>query len=155
MPERTPIRRACPRDAAAVSQLLWDFNTEFETQVPDVPALIQRWERMLARDDVLVLLADNDAGFAFLTLWPTPYWNGPLAQLEELYVAPELRGQGIGGELLTGALAECRRSGAQEMLINVDEIDHGARRFYERHGFSNYELGQDYRMLCYIRELES
>ena len=38
------------------------------------------------------------------------------------------------------------------MHINVDEPDSGARRLYERHGFSNYELGQDYRMLCYVRE---
>lgn len=153
MPEPAAIRRACPPDAAAVAQLLRDFNTEFETSVPDAATLTRRWETLLARDDVVVLLADDDAGFAFLALRPTPYWDGPLAQLEELYVAPERRGQGIGGELLTGALAECRRRGAQEMLINVDEIDHGARRFYERHGFSNYEIGQDYRMLCYIREL--
>ncbi|WP_087116466.1 GNAT family N-acetyltransferase [Corynebacterium urinipleomorphum] len=153
MPERTPIRRACPPDAATVARLLRDFNTEFETSVPDAETLTQRWETLLGRDDVVVLLADDDAGFAFLTLRPTPYWDGPLAQLEELYIVPELRGRGIGSALIAGAVEESRRRGAQEMLINADEIDHGACRFYERHGFSNYELGQDYRMLCYIREL--
>lgn len=36
------------------------------------------------------------------------------------------------------------------MHINVDEVDHDTRRFYERHGFRNIEDGVDYRMLCYI-----
>lgn len=153
MPEPAAIRRAHPSNAATVAHLLRDFNTEFETSVPDAETLTQRWETLLGRDDIVVLLADDDTGFAFLTLRPTPYWDGPLAQLEELYIVPELRGRGIGSALIAGAVEESRRRGAQEMLINVDEIDHGARRFYERHGFSNYELGQDYRMLCYIREL--
>lgn len=153
MQERTSIRRACPHDAAAMARLLRDFNNEFDTAVPDQTTLARRWENLLAREDILVLLADDDAGFAFLTLRPTPYWDGPLAQLEELYVAPALRGRGIGSSLLVEAVAECRRRGAEEMLINVDEIDRDARRFYERHGFSIYEIGQDYRMLSYIREL--
>ena len=46
-----------------------------------------------------------------------------------------------------------RGRGAQEMHINVDEVDLGARRFYERHGFTNTEAGQEYQMLCYLREL--
>jgi hypothetical protein len=44
-----------------------------------------------------------------------------------------------------------------EIHINVDEVDTDTRRFYERHGFVNIEpgqeQGQDYRMLCYLREL--
>ena len=143
---------ALPSHAPTVARLLRDFNREFDTPVPDETTLTRRWEALLSRDDVLVLLVDESA-FAYLTFRPTPYWDGPLAQLEELYVAPDLRDRGIGSSLITEAIAECRRRGAQEMLINVDEIDNDARRFYERHGFSNYELGQDYRMLCYIREL--
>jgi len=39
------------------------------------------------------------------------------------------------------------------MPTNADEVDRGARRFDERHGFSNIEPGKDYRMLCCLREL--
>lgn len=155
MTEQNQLRSASPADADAVARMLWDFNTEFDVAVPDTDSLERRWETLLAREDVLVLIAGESAGFAFATLRPTPYWDGPLAQLEELYVVPDLRGRGIGSALLDGVVAECRQRGAEEMLINVDEIDGGARRFYERHGFSNYELGQDYKMLCYIRELKS
>ena len=147
------VSRALPSDAATVAKLLHAFNTKFDTPVPDETTLTRRWEALLAREDVLVLLA-GEVAFAFLTLRPTPYWDGPLAQLEELYVAPAHRGHGTGSTLIDEACALSRSRGAQEMLINVDEIDHDARRFYERHGFSNYEIGQDYRMLCYIRELE-
>ena len=71
--------------------------------------------------------------------------------LEELYVAPGHRGQGIGTALMGEALAVVRQRGAGEMQINVDEVDVDARRFYERHGFTNIEQGS--RMLLYIREL--
>ena len=49
--------------------------------------------------------------------------------------------------------AELDGKGVEEFQINVDEVDGGARRFYERRGFSNFEAGQDSRMLCYIKEL--
>ncbi len=71
--------------------------------------------------------------------------------LDELYVAPGHRGRGIGTQIMRRALAEIRARGAGELQINVDEVDVDARRFYERHGFTNIE--QDSRMLLYIQEL--
>ncbi|MFD4181248.1 GNAT family N-acetyltransferase [Rhodococcus sp. NPDC058514] len=149
------VRRATTADAAVVGRLLYDFNTEFETPTPSAEEFASRFEGLLTRDDVLVLLAEGvDAvGFAYLTLRPTPYGDGPLAQLEELYVRPPLRDNGIGTDLLVAALADVMGRGAIEMHINVDEVDVDTRRFYERHGFVNIEPGEDYRMLCYLREL--
>lgn len=155
------VRRATVADAAATGLLLFDFNTEFESPTPSAGEFAGRFESLLPRDDVLVLLAEETApvgspepvGFAYLTLRPTPYGDGPLAQLEELYVRPELRDRGIGTRLLLAALAEVRQRGAIEMHINVDEVDVDTRRFYERHGFVNIEPGEDYRMLFYLRQL--
>ena len=148
------VRAAGPDDARQVGRLLFDFNTEFATPTPSAVEFAERFARLLHRPDVLVLLTGTDrpTGFAFLTLRPTPYYDGPLAQLEELYVVPQLRDQGIGTALLTEAVARVRERGAQEMHINVDEVDTDTRRFYERHGFVNIEPGADYRMLCYVRE---
>ncbi len=151
------IERATPAQAGIVARLLHDFNHEFETPVPPVVELEQRFVRLLQRDTVVVVLALDPApvGFALLTLRPTPYSDGPLAQLEELYVVPAVRGSGIGSAMLRCAIRTVQERGCEEMHINVDEPDIDARRFYERHGFSNYELGQEYRMLCYVRELET
>ncbi|HEX5970254.1 MAG TPA: GNAT family N-acetyltransferase [Intrasporangium sp.] len=150
------LRAAGPADADVVGRLLRDFNDEFATPGPDADAFSRRFHTLLDRPDVLVLLAENDTdpvGFAYLTLRPTPYYDGLLAQLEELYVRPDLRDQGIGTELLLESIDAVQARGACEVHINVDEVDLDTRRFYERHGFTNIQPGADYRMLCYLREL--
>jgi GNAT superfamily N-acetyltransferase len=54
---------------------------------------------------------------------------------------------------LLAAIDLVRSRGAGEIHINVDEVDEDTRRFYERHGFTNIEPGEDYRMLIYLRQL--
>jgi GNAT superfamily N-acetyltransferase len=151
-----PVFRANAVHAEVVGRMLFDFNTEFDAPTPTAEVLSSRFAQLLHRDDVIVLLSGTEqdaAGFAYLTLRPTPFYDGPLAQLEELYVRPERRDQGIGSALLTAALSLVGEQHSGEMLINVDEVDIDTRRFYERHGFVNIEPGQDYRMLCYLKEL--
>ena len=147
------VRRATPADAAVLGRLLWDFNTEFETETDDADVLGRRFARILALPEIVAVLAEDDGeavGFALVSLRPAIWFDGPVAQLEELYVVPALRDRGIG----TGVLDLCRRLardlGSPEMHINVDEVDVDTRRFYERHGFVNIEDGVDYRMLCYV-----
>ena len=142
------IRMATVADAKLVARLLHDFNTEFGTPVPD--NVERRFAALIARGDVVVILA-GEVGFAYLTLRPSPYYDGPVAMLEELYVAPSHRGNGLGTMMMERVLEETRKQGAGEMQINVDEVDADARRFYERHGFTNIEQGS--RMLLYVREL--
>ena len=149
----TTVRRASPGDAAVLGRMLWDFNTEFETETDDADVLAERFGRLLALPEIVAVLAEDGAapvGFALVSLRPAIWFDGPVAQLEELYVVPRLRSGGIG----TQVLALCRRLvrdlGAPEMHINVDEVDVDTRRFYERHGFVTIEDGVDYRMLCYI-----
>ena len=139
--------------------MLHEFNSEFDTATPETVELATRFARLLRRDDQLVLLAEPEAGgdavgFAYVTFRATPYFDGPLAQLEELYVHPELRDRRIGSSLVQRTLDLARERGAGEMHINVDEVDTDTRRFYEqRFGFVNILPGTDYRMLFYEREL--
>jgi len=104
----------CPSPRSSrhlVGRLLYDFNTEFETPSPTAEEFAARFRSLLERDDVLVLLSGGlktPTGFAFLTLRPTPYTEGVLAQLEELYVQPELRDQGMGTALLQTAVLHVR-----------------------------------------------
>ena len=144
------VRRATPADAALLGRLLWDFNTEFETETDDADVLAGRFARLLERDDVIAVLAGGADGFALVTLRPAIWFDGPVAQLEELYVVPHLRDRGIGTAILAEVRRLAREQGAPEMHINVDEVDVDTRRFYERHGFLNVEEGTDYRMLCFI-----
>ncbi len=153
------IRRATDEDAVTVGTLLHRFNAEFAVAEPVLPSAEdfgRRFRSLLPRSDVLVLLAEDSdgepVGFAFVTLRPTPYYDGPLAYLEELYVDPDLRSQGIGGQLLTELIRDVRARGSQELHIGVDAPDTAARRFYERHGFSNLDPESGEPMLLYLRE---
>lgn len=153
----TTVRVAELADADLVGGLLFEFNEEFETAGPTAAEFGERFQRLLAMREVLVLLAEDGSaarGFAYATYRPSPYYDGPVGYLEELYVRPGVRGRGIGAELMAALLADAAARGAGEIHIGVDEIDDGARRFYERHGFSNYESGADYRVLLYARVLD-
>jgi GNAT superfamily N-acetyltransferase len=51
--------------------------------------------------------------------------------LDHLYIAPAWTGRGIGGRFV--ALARTRRPGGLDLY--TFQVNAGARRFYERHGF--------------------
>ena len=154
------IRLATPADAGSLGRMLHEFNTEFESATPTADDAARRFGDLLARDDVLAVVASpgssdapTDVGFALLTLRPTPYSDHPLAQLEELYVRPDLRGRGVGAAIITRSLFEVVARHCEEMLINVDADDLGARRFYERHGFTDRDPDSGSGMRCYLRQL--
>ena len=152
-PRVSEVRRATAGDAGVLAGLLHDFNTEFETETDSADVLGARFARLLARDDVVALLAEDDGvpvGFALVVLRPAIWFDGPVSHLDELYVVPRLRDRGIGTLLLAQCREETAALGSPEMHINVDEVDEDTRRFYERHGFVNVEDGTDWRMLCYV-----
>ncbi|AWB83761.1 GNAT family N-acetyltransferase [Corynebacterium liangguodongii] len=146
------MRIAKLRDAASAARLLREFNVEFGCAAPDLDALTRRYEKLISSGAGFVVLADGFQGFAQVTLRPTPYSDGPLAVLDELYVVPEHRSRGIGSRLLSRVETELRERGCEEMHISVDAGDVDARRFYERHGYSKTdpETGKD--MYLYVRE---
>lgn len=51
------------------------------------------------------------------------------------------------------AEAVTRERDGEVLEVNVDGADTGARRFYERHGYVNRELGEDQPRLYYYRGL--
>lgn len=146
---------AAPEHAAVVARLLYDFNTEFIPPRATVEEFEGRFRRLLNHPEVLVLISgtpEEPLGFALVTTRPSPCFDGPLAVLDELYIVPHLRGRGLGGELLDEMEARLRERECGEIHINVDEDDVDARRFYEAHGYSDTEVGSEYRMFLYAKE---
>lgn len=148
------LRIATADDAEEVARLLHDFNTEFSTPTPGVSVLAGRLRRLLPGDVTFAILAGSPAvGLALVTLRPNVWYDGPVALLDELYVVPYLRGEGIGSTIIERLVTVAREGGVDLIEINVDEGDVDAQRFYERHGFSATETGSTERAFYYHREL--
>ena len=150
------LREATAAEVEVVAELLDAFNREYHTPTPGPAVLADRLGRLLADGRVIAVVAGRPAiAVALMTLRANVWYEGSVALLDELYVVPALRGQGIGSALLGRAEAVARQRGAEVMEINVDGQDVDARRFYERHGYTNTEPGQDEPMLYYYRTLGS
>jgi ribosomal protein S18 acetylase RimI-like enzyme len=149
------IRRAGVDDAADVAQLLHDFNTEYDDPTPPVPVLAERIHELLADEAITVLLAGTPpTGLALLRIKPSLWSSATDVYLEELYVAPEQRGKGIGKALLTAAIDAARKAGADHFELTTGETDTAARALYESFKLTNREGGSDGpRMLYYELDL--
>lgn len=149
------VRRADVADAPAVARLLHDFDTEFSDPTPGIETLTDRARRLLADGELTVVLGGERPDGLALIRFRTSIWTGALdAYLEELYVAPGRRGQGIGRVLLEAAMEAARDAGASRMDLGTSETDTAARGLYESCGFTNRERRPDGpRMLFYERDL--
>jgi ribosomal protein S18 acetylase RimI-like enzyme len=153
--EGPQVRRATPGDAPQVARLLHDFQAEFDEPSPGVEMLEERYGELIRNKEMIVLLVgDGPDGFAQLRFRPWVYSAGLHSYLEELYVVPDLRGNGIGRALLEAAMDTARGEGAEQMELGTSETDTAARKLYESAGFVNTEGGPEGPvMFFYEREL--
>ncbi len=149
------VRQAKVKDAPEIARLLDDFNREFGEPTPGVEVLAATVRRLLAEGEITVLLAGGEAdGVAVLRFRPALWSEGLEAHLQELYVAPPLRGRGIGRALLERSIQLALEAGADGIDLNTGETDTAARALYESIGFTNREGGPDGpEMLFYEREI--
>jgi GNAT superfamily N-acetyltransferase len=147
-------RAATPSDAETVARLLDAFNREYHAPTPGPDVLTARLHSLLAGSDVIAFLAGDPAvGVALLTLRPNVWCDGPIGLVDELYVAPEARGRGLGSALLVAVESLTRERGGRLIEIAVDGADTDAHRFYERHGYTSMEAGQDQPSFYYHRSV--
>lgn len=147
------VVRATPAHASVAAELLDAFNREFGWPTPGPAPIAARLTELLAGDQVAAFLAGEPAaGIALVTLRPNVWYDGPVGTLDELYVAPAHRNQGLGADLLSAAEAWVSASGGNLLQINVDGEDIDARRFYERHGYVDREQGAPVSSLYYFKE---
>jgi GNAT superfamily N-acetyltransferase len=121
------LRRADQADAEFIAAI---FTSSRRTAMPYLPLLytepeVLEWIRGVVLRSSLVMLAVDDGGqvggFASVR-------NGVL---ENLYVAPDLQGQGLGALLLAAAKKENPRG----LRLHVFQRNLTARRFYEKREF--------------------
>ena len=117
------LRAATKTDIEAIAKIMGDWCAD----TPYIPALHTRDQDrkfiagVVARQDVLV--ADDNGVQGFIAREGT--------EIDQLYLAQAARGRGMGRALLD----EMKTRSAQLELWCFQE-NTGARRFYERHGFT-------------------
>jgi ribosomal protein S18 acetylase RimI-like enzyme len=138
------IRQATAADAPEVARLLHDFQTEFSEPVPGHDVLAARAADYVASGEITVLLGGDGPDAIVELRFRKSLVTGELdAYLEELYVAPDQRGQGLGRAMLDAAMETARAVGATHMDLGTSEDDVAARALYESAGFINREGGPD------------
>ena len=138
------VRLAKVDDAEIIGRLLHDFNSEFDDPTPGPRALADRVRELLAHGEVTVLLGGAEPqGLAVLRFRPAIWTEGLDCYLEELYVVPDRRGQGLGRALMDAAIELARSRGAKHMDLGTSEDDVAARALYESLGFTNRERPPD------------
>lgn len=63
-----------------------------------------------------------------------------VAILEDMVVAPQSRGLGVGSALLKYAIEFARDKGCKRITLLTDNDNEAAHRFYEQHGFTESSM---------------
>jgi GNAT superfamily N-acetyltransferase len=132
------IRVAHPEDLDAVVRLLAAQFREHDI-VLDVSELQEGVRGLIVdpgRGAVILAGEPEPIGVAVLAYTWTLEHGGLVAWLDELFVVPEYRGQGIGRALLVRAMGVATDKGCRAVDLEVD-VDHSrAERLYQREGFT-------------------
>lgn len=127
------VREIAPGDEAEWQTLWAGYCAFYETTVsPTVTA--RTWGRML--DPAVPMIgrvAEKDGqavGFSISILHDGTWVEAPICYLEDLFVAPECRGAGIGKALIEDLVALGRASGWSRLYWHTRN-DNPARRLYD------------------------
>lgn len=132
------IRRAAPDDAGAVMTLVGELAAH-QGQSAHLAVTTERWRDLLARDDVVVLIAelgelDNMAIGYVSAVRRLHLWSGhDILALDDVYVRGDARNGGVGRALMS----ELARLVAPDRLTitwGVEPDNEAAQRFYARLG---------------------
>jgi ribosomal protein S18 acetylase RimI-like enzyme len=131
------VRHARTDDAAVVLTMVREIAAH-EGNASDVAGTPESWAAMLARPDVVVLLAERDgvpAGYVSAVRTLHLWLGRDIYALDDLYVRDGYRDAGVG-RLLMHELA--RLASAEDLLVRweVAEQNVAAQRFYRRLGAS-------------------
>jgi len=72
------------------------------------------------------------------------FQNRKSIELVRLYILKEFHGLGVANELMNFALDFARNNGFDLMYLSVWEYNFRARGFYEKHGFANTGIENDF-----------
>jgi len=128
---------AAPDELAETFAFLEEFLRKGEPVSSSFAGLLAR---SVERGDMEVLVARSEGravGVAVLAFRINVSASGLFASIEDLYVGPEARRQGVGRALIEAAEERCRARGVSYVEV---QTDNEAAAFYEAAGFEPEEV---------------
>ncbi len=143
------IRPATPSDLPTLGLLgasLVRTHHDFDPQrfIAPSPGLPQTYGsfigKQLERPDVVVFAAEREGavvGYAYATVDGYDYMSlrGPAGVIQDIVVAPEHRGQGIGRLILDATIAVLAARGVPRIVLSTAEKNETAQRLFAKAGF--------------------
>ena len=144
----TTFRDAVLADLPAIVALLAEDTLGEQREDPSLP-LDPAYERafrfITAIPDQRQIVAEQGGavvGTMQLTFIPGIAFRGAWrGQIEAVRVAGNLRGQGVGGEMINWAVEQCRARDCRMVQLTSDKSREAAHRFYERLGWTRSHEG--------------
>jgi ribosomal protein S18 acetylase RimI-like enzyme len=137
------IRLAEPADADAMHAALCAIGRHLgmEQRIASTPDDLRRFGFGPAAH-FETLIAESDQKFAGMCLFFRSFstWRGvPGAYVQDLFVAEEFRGRGVGEALIRATARHVRDTGGAYLRLSVEAGNDSARAFYERIGLQRAE----------------
>ena len=134
------FRDITPRDHDLILPMVRDFYQTDAVLHPVDDSVLERSFRDAAdateplMRGVLISWDGQPAGYLYITLCYSAEVGGRCVFLEELYLRPEFRGKGLGMDILSWV--EQSYPGARRLRLEVNHVNRGAVRLYERAGYT-------------------
>ena len=149
MPKNVTIRAATTDDVPALGRLgavLVRLHNQLDSKrfIPATPKTEENYGWFLGTQvnnpDVFVYVAESEGkvvGYIYAGMEGMDYMalRGPAGALYDIVVDPTSRGQGIGRQLLTKALAMLKDRGAPRVVLSTAQGNDAAQHLFETAGF--------------------
>jgi len=133
------VREATESDLPVIGKLLEDLTDAMDnTEGIDTGIAIKTCQHLLNDNNSHFLVAAMEGtpvGFMNFTVRQTILHRSPSGLIDELVVAEEYRGKGVGKQLVQAAIEKCRRLGCCEVEASTEKTNLKAREFYKQCGF--------------------
>jgi len=142
------LRRADEKDLEVLAPL-FDAYRQFYRQPAYLAGARAFLADRIARGESVIFVAGDETGaLGFTQLYPS-FTSAGMARifiLNDLFVAPDARGKGVGGALLRHAAEFARGEGAVRLVLSTAVDNRAAQSLYEGEGWERDEAFLTYRL---------
>lgn len=144
--EKLDVRPALSQDIPAIVDMLADDPLGAQRESPDdLAPYLHAYQRVADDPNQRLVVALHEGriiGTLHLTIIPGLAHRGTTrALIEAVRIHADMRGRGLGTELIRWAIEESRREGCRLVQLTSNATRTDAHRFYENLGFSASHVG--------------